>query len=56
MIIGNKNKLKIEINKALQTVTNIIKPTADIKNILENTYKDITVEKSDRVLGNSYSR
>ena len=33
-MIGNKNKLKIEINKALQTVNNIIKPTSDVKQIL----------------------
>lgn len=51
MLDRNKNKLKIQINKALQTVNNIIKPTSDIKQTLENTYKDINVEKTDKVHG-----
>lgn len=37
----NKNKLKLEINKALQTVNNILKPTSEIKTQLEQSQKDL---------------
>lgn len=49
----NKNKIKAEINKAVQTVSNLSKPTDDVKQILENNYKDSITEKIDKVHGTS---
>ena len=45
----SKNKIKIEINKALQTVSGIVKPTAEIRQQLHQTYKDITPDKGEQI-------
>lgn len=45
----NKNKIKAEINKAVQTASQIIKPTSEIKQLLENNYKESITEKVDKV-------
>ena len=45
----NKNKAKIEISKALSTIHNIVKPTSEVKALLEASNKDITIEKADKI-------
>ena len=47
----NKNKAKIEINKALSTINNIVKPTSEIKAQLEACNKDIVIDRADKVHG-----
>jgi hypothetical protein len=51
MLDRNKNKLKIEINKALQTVNNILKPTAEARQALELAHRELASDKPDRLHG-----
>jgi hypothetical protein len=49
MIDRNKNKTKIEIGKALQTVSNIVKPSSEVRQLLDSTHKDISLEMSEKI-------
>ena len=44
----NKNKIKAEINKAVHTVSGILKPTSEVKQVLEGSYKDQITEKVEK--------
>jgi hypothetical protein len=52
----NKNKLKIEINKALQTINNLVKPTSSIKEELEQSNRDIQIDRADKIHGKDEGR
>ena len=45
----NKNKVKIEINKALQNLSYILPPASEAKSMLEQSGKDFQFEHSDKV-------
>lgn len=49
MLDRNKNKIKIEIGKALQTVSNIVKPSSEVRQLLDSTQKDVTLERSEKI-------
>lgn len=51
MLDRNKNKIKIEINKALQTVNNIVKPSSEVRQLLDNFHKDANAERTERIHG-----
>lgn len=49
MLDRNKNKIKIEISKALQTVHNIVKPSNEVRQLLDTTHRDLSLDMSEKI-------